>query len=632
MKARNSGIPKAGSALAGKFGALVLALLLLLAAGSVRAAQHALQGHVPGVVGSLQPQGQLAPTSRLELSIALSLHNQDKLNQLLQQLYDPASTNFHAYLTPKQFTEQFGPTVQEYAAVQDFARSNGLVVENTYGNRALVGVSGSVAQIEAAFQTTLHTYRHPTENREFYAPDVNPKVDDSLKISRINGLDNYVLPRPGSLGIRPPGHVPAGGSGPGGGFVGYDFRNAYAPGVSLNGLGQVVAVFELDGFYANDITAYENMGGLPHVVPTVVKVGTFNGLPSSNFNAVGEVSLDIESEIAMAPGLASLLVYEGNDTASILTRIATDDLAKQISSSWFFGNATTNDTELLEMAAQGQTFFQCSGDNLAYVNGINYGANSGPPADNPYLVSVGGTMLTTASDKSWQSETNWNNDNGVNGSGGGSSTVYSIPTWQKGVNMSANGGSTTMRNIPDVALVADYCVFISNNGSTNSWWGTSIAAPLWAGFTALVNQQAVSEGKPTVGFLNPALYAIGESAYYNNCFHDITIGNNTWSNSPNAYYARTGYDLCTGWGSPTGINMINALAGYGGPVFVNFNYTGSPKNGRYNTPYSTLAQGVSAVANYGTVFIETAGSSAETMTITKPMTITAENGAATVGN
>ena len=128
MRANKPGTTAAGSTSAGIFGVLLLTLLWFLPAGSVHAAQRALQGHVPAAVASLQPQGRLAPATRLELSIALSLHNQDKLTRLLQQLYDPASTNFHRYLTPQQFTEQFGPTVQEYSAVQDFARSNGLMV------------------------------------------------------------------------------------------------------------------------------------------------------------------------------------------------------------------------------------------------------------------------------------------------------------------------------------------------------------------------------------------------------------------------------------------------------------------------------------------------------------------------
>ena len=90
--------------------------------------------------------------------------------------------------------------------------------------------------------------------------------------------------------------------------------------------------------------------------------------------------------------------------------------------------------------------------------------------------------------------------------------------------------------------------------------GTSCAAPLWAGFTALVNQQAVASGKPTVGFINPAVDAIGSGGNYTSAFHDITTGNNTSGSSPTKFYAVTGYDLCTGWGTPAGQNLINALA------------------------------------------------------------------------
>jgi hypothetical protein len=132
--------------------------------------------------------------------------------------------------------------------------------------------------------------------------------------------------------------------------------------------------------------------------------------------------------------------------------------------------------------------------------------------------------------------------------------------------------------------------------------------------------------------MNPALYSIGEGPLYASCFNDITSGNNTNSRSPTLYFAQPGFDLCTGWGSPKGASMINALVGFGGPVFVNFNYTGAIQNGTYLYPFKTLAQGTSAVTFGGTVFIITGGSSAETMTITKPMTITASDGAATVGN
>ena len=147
----------------------------------------------------------------------------------------------------------------------------------------------------------------------------------------------------------------------------------------------------------------------------------------------------------------------------------------------------------------------------------------------------------------------------------------------------------------------------------------------------MVNQQADADGKPSVGFLNPVFYAIGEGQSYNACFNDITTGNDFWPGSPGEFNSAAGYDLCTGWGSPRGANMINALEDYAGPVYVDFNYTGT-SNGSYKNPYKTLAEGTNAVSNYGTVIIRTAGSSSETMTISKPMTINAAGGAATVGN
>jgi len=114
-------------------------------------------------------------------------------------------------------------------------------------------------------------------------------------------------------------------------------------------------------------------------------------------------------------------------------------------------------------------------------------------------------------------------------------------------------------------MVADNVFEIDDNGRSESVGGTSCATPLWASFIALVNQQATASGKPAVGFLNPVLYAIGHGAGYASAFHDITTGNNTSSSSPDKFFAVPGYDLCTGWGTPTGSNLINALVS---PVFL----------------------------------------------------------------
>jgi hypothetical protein len=137
--------------------------------------------------------------------------------------------------------------------------------------------------------------------------------------------------------------------------------------------------------------------------------------------------------------------------------------------------------------------------------------------------------------------------------------VYSIPDWQQGIDMSASLGSTTMRNTPDVSMIADNVLVVADQGRSITLSGTSIAAPLWAGFTALINERAAAQGKPPVGFLNPALYQIGKGPSHSLGFHDITTGNNANTSSPKLFLAVPGYDLCTGWGTPNGNNLIELL-------------------------------------------------------------------------
>ena len=238
--------------------------LFALLSFSVAAADNkTLAGHVPGVVSKLAitPTGQLPATSKLSLAIGLPLHDKEALNRLIDQMYDPTGGNFHRFLTPEQLTLRFGPTEQEYAAVIQFAEANGLTVFAKHDNRMLLDVSGRVSDIEKAFHVTLHTYQHPTEARQFFAPDVEPTVDASLPILDVSGLDNYALPHPNHRIAPAAGQGASGasaGSGPSGSYRGYDFRHAYAPGVSLTGSGQIVGLFEMDGYYLSDITTYES--------------------------------------------------------------------------------------------------------------------------------------------------------------------------------------------------------------------------------------------------------------------------------------------------------------------------------------------------------------------------------------
>jgi hypothetical protein len=534
---------------------LLVALSLSVADASPR---QKLSGHIPEAVNRLSLTGTaLPPTQRLNLAIGLPLRNEQELDALLTQLYDPSSPNYHRYLTPEQFTVRFGPTEHDYQSLINFAKANGLTVTVTHPNRVLLDVQGSVEDIQKTFHVTLRTYRHPREAREFYAPDAEPSVDFAVPILHISGLDNYSLPHP-DLKVMPHGVgtvTPNDGSGPGGTYRGYDFRTAYVPGTTLTGTGQSVGLVEFDGFYTNDISTYASQAGLPNVPLTVVPVDGGIATPGTNSD---EVSLDIEMAISMAPGLDRVYVYEAppnvNLWVDLLNRMASDNLAKQLSSSWGGGLNPNPAAEQIfkQMGAQGQSFFNASGDSDAFTEPIAF------PSDSPNITMVGGTTLTmNGTGASYQSETVWNRHNG-DGSSGGISTFYSIPPYQQGISMAVNQGSTTMRNVPDVAMTAEDIHVVFGNGKTETVGGTSAAAPLWGAFTALVNQQAQAAGLQPVGFLNPALYAIGSNPNYIVPFHDITTGDNTWFGSPNRFFGVPGYDLCTGWGTP-GSNLINIL-------------------------------------------------------------------------
>jgi len=575
-----------------------------------------LSGHVPQITRYLTAQGRLDAKAHLEVAIGLPLRNGEQLTNLLRDIYNPSSPNFRHFLKPDEFTAAFAPSAEDYQSVIDFAKAHHLTVVHTHANRTLVNLSGSVSDIENAFHVHLQTFKHPKENRTFFAPDVDPSLDLQTPVLAISGLDNYVRPRPqlhANVSIRPDKGGGGGGSGGGGGntgpFEGGDYAAAYAPNVVEDGTGQTIGLFELFPFNAQDIEDYEDDVGLsPYATVTPVLIDGADGNSSdygseeidpNTFELTGygdysfEVTGDIEMALSMAPG-CSVLVYEGplpldepplgtnyiqdaTTTAQIndvLNRMATDDLAKQLSCSYGFDINLSTVQIFQQYAAQGQSFFLAVGDNGAFPGPVD------EPADDPYITVVGGTELTLNSTTSaWSSETTWIVPAYVDptlgpvpyeATGGGISTAYAIPSWQQGISMTANQGSTTMRNLPDVSMVADNMTVVWGNDFYDSLGigpgsdpypisGTSLAAPLWAGMIALANERAANNGQPPVGFANPILYAIAKSTNYQNCFHDITTGANTNSASPTKYHAVAGYDLCTGLGTPNGNNLIAAL-------------------------------------------------------------------------
>lgn len=501
----------------------------------------------------------------IPLSFVLPLRNPEELHELIERLYDPADQEYQKYLTTEEFIDRFAPTQEDYDKVVKYAKSVGFKLRSTHPNRTLVNFSAPAHTIESAFNLHLNQYVLPN-GRYFYAPDKNPEVPRVIAsiISGVIGLDNGAKWRP----FYRQKEIPAENanaqtfpSGPHGGFSPNDLVTAYnLSSVSADGTNEIIALFELADYKKSDISAYTNYFGLPS--PKLKKILVDGG---SGTGIDAEVTLDIELALALAPQ-SSVYVYEGPNTdqgvLNTYNRIATDNFAKQVSTSWGIGEGLVNASFLRaenaifkQMAVQGQTIYAAAGDSGAYDN---YPSSSktlmvDDPASQPYIVGVGGTkLLVNAATGAYESELVWNNGLGKGAGGGGVSGVWPIPSWQTQVSTLY---SKTQRNVPDVALNADpntgYAIYYK--GQWQIFGGTSCAAPLWAAFTARVNQELSAAQKPALGFANPTFYAIGNGSTYLSNFYDVVTGNNLY------YQANVGYDNASGWGSFNGANLFTSL-------------------------------------------------------------------------
>lgn len=508
--------------------------------------------HVPEAVADRTAPlvGHLPANQRLNLGISLPLQHEPELNALLRRIQDPQSTDYHRFLTVEEFTDRFGPTQADYEAVQRFARANGLSVVDTAANRMVLDVQGTAANIENAFRVKLGVYQHPTEHRTFYAPDREPTVDLDVKVLHISGLDNFVLPHTKLLHDKGThsGGTQGTGSGPNGAFIGSDLRAAYYGSGSLTGTGQSVGLFEFGGYNIADVQTYFKNVNQSFTIP--VNGVSINGVAVNCPKCEdSEQVLDIEIAASIAPGLSQIQVYVGSNDVSIFNQMAADNTSKQLSCSWGWKDDESSlDPIFKEMMAQGQSVFVATGDD-----GSSTAANVTWPSDDPYVTAVGGTdLVTNSAGGSWASETGWRYSAGMPSKNG-----VPIPNYQQatGIITASNGGSKTLRNIPDVASEANTNQYSCwDGGCSTGNGGTSYAAPQWAAFTAMANQQAATNGEPPLGFLNPTLYSLGTGSNYKSDFHDITSG------TDGKYSDVAGYDLVTGWGSSMSVDLIDALA------------------------------------------------------------------------
>jgi subtilase family serine protease len=577
----------------------LVAALAIASVGSYAASQPLMTRHTRAAVvsGEAQSVGRMPATQSMNFSMVLALRHAPELENFLQEVYDPSSSNYRHFLTPEEFTASFGPSQEDWDASVRFAKENGFkVIGGTREGRDLQ-LRGTVAQVEKAFHVTMGLYQHPTENRTFFAPDREPQADLQFQLWHVSGLDNYERPRALVQHKAQPQVVQ--GSCPGGTYCGSDMRAAYYGASTLTGAGQNMALLELAGTTLADLTLYyKNVSQTEPFTPTLVSTGGYATTCTGSCDDA-EQTLDMTQMLGMAPGSAGLYNFVCGDAynsgtfdetacLSAMVTTALAPLSRQISSSWSWlpADPQTDDPFYQQMAAQGQSFFDAVGDNGAWVSG-----GFAYPGDDVYVIGVGGTELqTNGAGGSWKSEISWpDSGGGINFDG------IAIPSYQQltGVITTQNKGSKTLRNGPDVAAEANFDFYVCHKSRCGGGWGgTSFAAPMMAAYLALANQQAASSGAPAPGFINPAIYPLGLSAGYAAAFHDITSGNN-------GFPAVAGYDLNTGWGSPNGAGLINALVtgGGGGPA-ISFNPT-SLKFGKVAV-HTTVGKKKVTVTNSGT--------------------------------
>ena len=558
------------------------------------AAQKPLTMSVVGEAAHLAPNahviGNLNGAKPLHLDIFLKPRDPAGLAEAVNAVSNPKSSLFRHFLAKDQFGLLFGPARSTIASVRSVLASEGLSLGPTSADGLMIPVNTSAKSAQNIFQTNLVSYK--IASRIAFANKSAPMVPSSIAndIQFISGLDTVDVPHPLRIPSvrtntriqvepRSSGNTCSGaisGAQSYGAWLpsqlasAYGFSSAYSN--DYLGSGQTIALWEAEPYLNSDVQTFEQCFGISPTINTV----NVDGGPGSGAGS-GESILDIDNIISLAPQ-ATLDIYQGptGSGLDIWSKIINDDSAKIISTSWGLcesneGSSAIDSEKTLfdEAALNGQTIFAAAGDDgsedcYSPSNGsLDTSLAVDDPGSQPEVTSVGGTSLSSVSPVT---ETVWNDclnagtscaSSGGAG-GGGISSVWPMPSWQsgKGVTNSfsssapCSGGTTDCREVPDVSASADSTYGYLNyyNGSWSGSGGTSGAAPLWAAVVALASQAC---GTTTgLGPLNPTIYALGASSPGD--FNDVTSGNNDLTNTNNGDYpATTGYDLATGWGTPT---------------------------------------------------------------------------------
>jgi kumamolisin len=511
-----------------------------------------------------KPAGKIDPDERIEVTVRLRRKPGAGIPQAGPQ---PMSRD--------EFRANYGADPADLEKIEAFAHEHGFdVVQSSVAQRS-VRLSGTVANMQAAFGTRLKCYRKGRTNFRARTGTVSIPKHLAPIIEAVFGLDNR--PR-----VRPQFHFAEAGrksrAKPAAAVVAAATPRAMTPvevaklynfPANLDGTGQCIAILEFGGGYrTKDLTTYFKSLGVKK--PSISAVSVLDGHndpdgPTSDAN--GEVMLDVEVAGAVAPG-AKVVVYFAPNTddgfIGALNAAVHDNVRKpsviSISRGGLEQNSTLQslldyDQACADAAVMGVTITCAAGDHGAAdeEQPPNKRVNADFPASSPNVLACGGTRLV-GQGSVIQSETVWNDHDGW-ATGGGVSEKFPVPAYQKtsGVPKSLNTGGKKGRGVPDVSGNADSQTgYITRvDGQNTVIGGTSAVAPLWAGLIALLNQGL----KKPVGFLNARLYALAGA---NGAFNDVIAGDNKVLPAP-GYLAKAGWDACTGLGTPNGAKLLAAL-------------------------------------------------------------------------
>lgn len=500
------------------------------------------------VAGASAPRA-VDDNEMVQATVVLRRRARAKMPAVEQFSYRKSNTrNYH---TREEFAVLHGADSTDIASIEAFAHENGLTVSERSAPRRSVVLRGTAGNMQKAFGTSLAHHDTPAGTfRGRTGPLTIPAHLEGV-ITAVLGLDNRPVAKP-HLRIAHSSKAAAG-------LAPAAVAHAYNFPAGATGSGQTIGIIELGGGYnTDDLNTYFGANA-----PTITSISVDGGAnqPGVDPNSDGEVMLDIEVAGSVAPG-ARIVVYFAPNTDQGFHDAITTAVHDTVNNptvisiswggpedSWTTQAANAMLEACTDAAAIGTTITAAAGDDGA-TDGVSDGKlHVDLPACLPPVLACGGTKLTISGGTIGK-EVVWNELAANEGAtGGGVSNIFPLPSYQASANVPAQLETKFVgRGVPDVAGDADpttgYQVRV--DGKNTVIGGTSAVAPLWAGLIALINQTI---GKP-VGFLQPALYQIGTSA-----FHDITKGNN------GGYQAGPKWDPCTGLGSPNGTALVRALQG-----------------------------------------------------------------------